>query len=47
MTRFLKAANSLHTSLRLLVLSGRLEEPHSLSINPTYRITQELQIRDA
>jgi len=45
-TLALLAANPHHPSLRLHALSGRLAGMHSVSINLSYRITLELQIRD-
>ena len=38
--------NPHHPSLRLHTLSGRLQGLHSVSINPSYRITIELLIKD-
>ena len=38
-------ANPLHPSLRLHALGGRLRGIHSVSINLSYRITIELEIR--
>jgi mRNA-degrading endonuclease YafQ of YafQ-DinJ toxin-antitoxin module len=38
--------NPHHPSLRLHVLSGRLDGLHSVSINLSYRITLELIIQD-
>jgi proteic killer suppression protein len=39
-------ANPFHPSLRLHALGGKLEGLHSVSINLSYRITQELLIKD-
>lgn len=38
--------NPHHPSLRLHALQGKLHGLHSVSINPSYRITLELQIAD-
>jgi plasmid maintenance system killer protein len=38
--------NPHHPSLRLRALSGRLTGMHSVSLNPSYRITLELLIQD-
>jgi len=38
--------NPHHPSLRLHILSGRLQGLHSVSINLSYRITIELMIKD-
>ena len=38
--------NPHHPSLRLHILSGRLQGLHSVSINLSYRITIELLIKD-
>ena len=50
-TQYLKtlqllAANPAHPSLRLHLLSGKLADLHSVSINISYRITLELLIQD-
>jgi len=42
----LLAMNPHHPSLRLHILSGKLQGLHSVSINLSYRITLELLIRD-
>ena len=38
--------NPYHPSLRLHALQGKLQHLHSVSINLSYRITLELQIKD-
>jgi len=38
--------NPHHPSLRLHALSGKLHTLHSVSINPSYRITLEILIQD-
>jgi mRNA-degrading endonuclease YafQ of YafQ-DinJ toxin-antitoxin module len=39
-------ANPHHPSLRLHALSGRLNGLHSISINLSYRITLEMEVRE-
>ena len=50
-TRYFKTiqlleANPLHPSLRLHALSGRLNGLYSVSINLSYRITLEMEVRE-